>query len=121
MVQARPVASTSGLMRSPIPKNRRFFHATDTNLAPKHFPYAKVKALAQATLDGLVSTCNVPVGGLFQLITLFESEQMILDQCFGGVERSGDACIVEVTFLRGRTDNQKRKLFQHVVARAQLA
>jgi phenylpyruvate tautomerase PptA (4-oxalocrotonate tautomerase family) len=86
--------------------------------APKHVPYTKVKALADAAQDALVKTCNVPVKDLFQLIMRFETEEMILDQTFGGVTRSNDACIVEVTFLRGRTDEQKRQLFQQVVAGA---
>ena len=86
--------------------------------APKHIPCPKVKALADAAQDALVKTCNVPVKDLFQLIARFESEEMILDQTFGGVSRSRDACIVEVTFLRGRTDDQKRNLFQQVVASA---
>ena len=47
--------------------------------APKHIPYPKVKALADAAQDALVKTCNVPVKDLFQLIARFESEEMILD------------------------------------------
>jgi hypothetical protein len=89
--------------------------------APKHLEFAKVKLLADAVQDGLVQTCNVPPKDLFQLITRFESEEMILDLTFGGVNRSRDACIAEITFLRGRTDEQKRSLFKHVAARAAAA
>ena len=83
--------------------------------APKHVAFARVKALADAVQDGLVKTCNVPPKDLFQLISRFEIEEMILDQTFGGVSRSRDACIAEITFLQGRTDEQKRQLFHHVV------
>lgn len=86
--------------------------------APKHLEFAKVKALAEAVHDGLVTTCRVPPKDLFQLISRFEAEEMILDPDFGGVNRSRDACIAEVTFLQGRTDEQKRQLFRHVVERA---
>lgn len=85
--------------------------------APRHLAFAKVKSLADAVQDGLVQTCNVPPNDLFQLVTRFESEEMILDPTFGGVNRSRDACIVEITFLRGRTDEQKRALFKHIAAR----
>ena len=85
---------------------------------PKHLPYVKVKALAEGMQNALVSTCNVPVNELFQLITRFNSKEMILDPSFGGVNRSSDPCIVEVTFLRGRTDDQKRQLFRNIVASA---
>lgn len=86
--------------------------------APKHLEFARVKALADAVQDGLVKTCNVPPEDLFQLISRFEIEEMILDQSFGGVSRSSDACIAEITFLQGRADEQKRQLFRHIVERA---
>jgi phenylpyruvate tautomerase PptA (4-oxalocrotonate tautomerase family) len=86
--------------------------------APRHLALAMVKSLADAAQDALVSTCKVPPNDLFQLITRFEAEEMILDPTFGGVNRSRDACIIEITFLRGRTDEQKRQLFRHVVKKA---
>lgn len=86
--------------------------------APKHLGHSMVNALADAVQSGLVEACNVPPKDLFQLIARFDSEEMILDPNFGGVNRSADACIAEITFLSGRTDEQKRALFQHVVAKA---
>ena len=86
--------------------------------APRHLEFSKVKSLADAVQDGLVQTCKVPPNDLFQIITRCESEEMILDPTFGGVNRSRDACIAEITFLRGRTDDQKRDLFKHIAARA---
>ena len=86
--------------------------------APKHLAYAKVKALADAVQEGLIQTCKVPPNDLFQLISRFESEEMVLDPTFGGVSRSRDACIAEITFLIGRTDEQKRSLFKHIATQA---
>jgi hypothetical protein len=86
--------------------------------APAHLPFARVKALADATQAALVETCAVPTNDLFQLISRFESEEMILDPTFGGVQRSADACIVEILFLQGRTDEHKRQLFRATVAGA---
>ena len=86
--------------------------------APAHLAMSKVKALADAVQQGLVLTCKVPPEDLFQLIASFSREQMILDASFGEVSRSGDACIAEITFLSGRTDDQKRRLFAHVVLSA---
>lgn len=86
--------------------------------APKHIPSSKVKALAEAVQDGLVKTCNVPPNDLFQLISRFDAEEIILDPHFGGVNRSNEACIVEIVFLTGRTDDQKRALFRHISDRA---
>lgn len=89
--------------------------------APKHLPDAQVKALANAAQQSLVATCAVPPNDLFQLITRFDRGDMILDPSFGGVDRSSDACIVEITFLQGRTDNQKRELFKSIAEQAVLA
>ena len=86
--------------------------------APKHLPTTQVRALAAAVQEGLVKTCNVPPNDLFQLISRFDSDEMILDPHFGGVNRSNDACVVEVVFLLGRTDDQKRALYRHVAEQA---
>ena len=86
--------------------------------APRHLPQAQVKALADAAQEALVSTCNVPPKDLFQLLARFDAGEMILDPTFGGVNRSQDACIVEITFLQGRTDDQKRALYQKLTALA---
>ena len=72
-------------------------------------------SFAKAVQDALVKTCNVPPNDLFQLISRFDAEEMIFDPHFGGVSRSRGACIVEVVFLTGRTDDQKRALFRHIV------
>jgi len=86
--------------------------------APRHLAFTKVKALADAVQDGLVQTCNVPPKDLFQLIARYDPEEMILDPTFGGVSRSQEACIAEITFLSGRTDDQKRSLFKHITEKA---
>jgi hypothetical protein len=89
--------------------------------APKHLAFSKIKALAEAVQDGLVQTCNVPPKDLFQLISRFDAAEMILDPTFGGVSRSADACIAEITFLSGRTDDQKRSLFKYIAEKAAFA
>jgi hypothetical protein len=86
--------------------------------APKHLAFSKIKALAEAVQDGLVQTCNVPPKDLFQLISRFDAAEMVLDPTFGGVSRSADACIAEITFLSGRTDDQKRGLFKYIAEKA---
>lgn len=86
--------------------------------APRQLSYDKIKALAEAIQEGLVKTCNVPPNDLFQLISRFEADEIILDPHFGGVNRSNDACVVEIVFLIGRTDDQKRALFRHIADRA---
>lgn len=86
--------------------------------APKHLPMEKARALAKAVQEALVETCKVPRDDLFQLISRFEADEMIQHPHFGGVARSGDACVVEIVYLAGRTDDQKRALYREISLRA---
>ena len=81
---------------------------------PAHLPPARARALADAVHEGLVATCNVPEKDRFQLITRFAADAMIMDPVFPDVMRTADACIVEIMFLGGRSDEQKRTLYRHV-------
>ena len=85
---------------------------------PKHLPPVQVKALPDAVQTGLVGTCNVLLDDRFQLITRFDARDMILNLTFGGMQRTAGACIVEITLLQGRTDEQKRALYRHVADEA---
>lgn len=83
--------------------------------APQHLEQAKVLRLAAAVQAGLVETCNVPPADLFQMVYRVAPECMILDPNFGYVHRSSEACVIEIALLGGRTDGQKRALYQRVV------
>jgi phenylpyruvate tautomerase PptA (4-oxalocrotonate tautomerase family) len=85
---------------------------------PAHLSAAQVRSLADAVHDGLVTTCNVPEDDRFQLVSRFAPDAMMLNPTFGQVRRTADASVVEITFLSGRTEDQKRKLFKQVVERA---
>jgi phenylpyruvate tautomerase PptA (4-oxalocrotonate tautomerase family) len=86
---------------------------------PAHLPARQARALADAVHAGLAQTCGVPPEDRFQLIQRLPEDAMILDPHFGNVSRTRDASIVEITFLRGRTDAQKRALFQSIAAQAE--
>lgn len=81
---------------------------------PKGLPAPKVRGLADAVHDGLVTTCNVPVKDRFQLISSFGEDQMLIDPHFPDVNRTVEASIVEILFLEGRTIAQRAALFQHI-------
>jgi hypothetical protein len=85
---------------------------------PAHLSAAQVRSLADAVHDGLVATCNVPEDDRFQLVSRFAPDAMMLNPTFGQVRRTADASVVEITFLSGRTEDQKRRLFKKVVERA---
>jgi phenylpyruvate tautomerase PptA (4-oxalocrotonate tautomerase family) len=81
---------------------------------PAHLSQEHVLALADAVHVGLVSTCGVPDDDRFQLISRFAADMMLLNATFPNVTRTTNACVVDITFLRGRTDDQKRALYQYV-------
>ena len=85
---------------------------------PAHLNARQVRSLANAVHDALVECCDVPQGDRFQLVSRFEREHLILDPNFGDVKRTADACVIEITFLSGRTDAQKRRLYRDLAARA---
>lgn len=85
---------------------------------PSHLPLERAHALADATHQALVATCAVPMEDRFQLITSFAPGTMLMHPTFPNVQRSADACVVEICFLAGRTGPQKRALYQHVAAGA---
>ena len=82
---------------------------------PTHLKAEKVRTLANAVHEALVSTCSVPAGDRFQLVSRFTDQDMIIDPTFPGVVRTADASIVEITFLAGRTDAKKRSLYRAIV------
>jgi phenylpyruvate tautomerase PptA (4-oxalocrotonate tautomerase family) len=85
---------------------------------PAALPPQKTRALADAVHEGLVETCNVPPGDRFQLISAYAPDMMLIDPTFPDVRRTGEASIVEILFLEGRTIEQKRHLFRRIAERA---
>ena len=85
---------------------------------PDHLSAQQVRGLADAVHDALVKCCDVPQGDRFQLVSHFERDHFILDPTFGDVQRTADACVIEITFLSGRTDDQKRRLYRDLATRA---
>ncbi len=83
--------------------------------APSQLPASAVKQLADAVHTSLMHHCGVPEADLFQLIQRLEPEGMRMDPHFPNVARSAYACIVEIAFLQGRTDDQKRALYRSII------
>jgi 4-oxalocrotonate tautomerase len=72
------------------------------------------QGLCTAVHRALVSTCGVPESDRFQLVTRYSPGSMLIDPHFPDVNRSDRTVIVEILFLTGRTDQQKRSLYQRI-------
>lgn len=87
--------------------------------APEEISLANLQALAAIVQSALVHTCQVPLEDVFQLITQYKAGHMLMDPQFGGVSRSPAALIIEIVFLQGRSDQQKRALYHQIAGQAQ--
>jgi 4-oxalocrotonate tautomerase len=80
-----------------------------------------IAAIADAVHEALVTTANVPADDRFQIIDVVPPERLLAHATYGGVERSEDVVIVEVTLNAGRTVEVKRALYADMARRMESA
>jgi len=67
--------------------------------------------------DALVAQANVPADDRFQIIGQLDSDALIAHPTYGGVNRSNDLIVIEITLNQGRTLEIKKSLYADIVAR----
>jgi len=78
---------------------------------------AFLRSAADCVHDALVAQANVPADDRFQIIQELDAEALIAHPTYGGVNRSGDLIVVEITLNHGRTLEIKKNLYADIVAR----
>jgi len=78
---------------------------------------AELRAIADGVHDALVAQANVPVDDRFQILNRLERDQIVADPSYGGVGRSEDVVIVEITLNVGRTVEIKKNLYADIALR----
>ena len=81
---------------------------------PDTMSYAAARKLAGEIQAAFEATCDVPPDDRFYQIHRLPAEGRILHPTFGGVARSADVVVAEVTLLSGRTDRQKKAFYAAV-------
>jgi 4-oxalocrotonate tautomerase len=76
-----------------------------------------IRSVADAVHEALVSQANVPRDDRFQIVHELADEALIAHPSYGGVNRSKDLIIVEITFNAGRTVEIKKNLYADIVRR----
>jgi phenylpyruvate tautomerase PptA (4-oxalocrotonate tautomerase family) len=71
-------------------------------------------AIATAIQDALVSTLGVPEADRFQLFNEFDAESFRHTSAYLGLTYSDQLLMVEITFLVGRDDGQKKWLLSEI-------
>lgn len=82
---------------------------------------AELLSIGDAVHEALVATANVPADDRFQVLNRLERDQIVAHPSYGGVSRSDDIVIVEITLNAGRTVEIKKKLYAGIAARLESA
>lgn len=80
-----------------------------------------LRSIGDAVHDALVATANVPADDRFQVIQELDADLLIAHPTYGGVKRSDDLIIVEITLNTGRTVDVKKALYAGIAERLQRA
>lgn len=78
-------------------------------------PAAYVRAIGEAIHCAMVETIDVPVRDHFQVISEHDSDHLIFDRNYLGVERSDNIVFVEVVMSSGREVAKKQNFYARVV------
>jgi 4-oxalocrotonate tautomerase len=78
-----------------------------------------VRSVADAVHAALVAQANVPGDDRFQIIHELDDEALIAHPSYGGVNRSKDLVIIEITLNTGRTVEIKKNLYADIAKRLQ--
>ena len=77
------------------------------------------RSVADAVHEALVAQANVPADDRFQIIHELDDEALIAHPSYGGVNRSKDLVIIEITLNTGRTIEIKKNLYAEIARRLQ--
>ncbi len=75
------------------------------------------RSIADAVHEALVAQANVPADDRFQLIFEHDDGSMIAHPSYGGVSRSEDLVLIEITLNAGRPVEVKKSLYADIAAR----
>jgi phenylpyruvate tautomerase PptA (4-oxalocrotonate tautomerase family) len=78
-----------------------------------------VRSIGDAIHEALVAEANVPPDDRFQVFVQLEDDLLIAHPSYGGVSRSDDVVIIQITLNAGRTVEIKKSLYAAIAARLQ--
>ncbi|MFE0463786.1 tautomerase family protein [Kitasatospora sp. NPDC058965] len=76
---------------------------------------ATLRAVADGVHRALVEAIGIPADDRFQVLTTHPAAELIFDQQYLGIDRQDVVC-VQITLVRGRTEQQKRELYRLIAA-----
>lgn len=80
---------------------------------PASTPEAVSRAIPRAVHRALVDAIGIPEGDRFQLVTRYPAADGFFDPDYLGIARQ-DVVAIEITLVRGRSDERKRALYRRI-------
>jgi phenylpyruvate tautomerase PptA (4-oxalocrotonate tautomerase family) len=68
----------------------------------------------QIVYEAMVATCGVPEKDHFQVIGEHDTENLVFDPDYLGIDRSGELVMVQIFFNEGRSVDQKKALYKAI-------
>src|ERR1700751_5343407 len=78
-----------------------------------------IRSVADPVHEALVAQANVPRDDRFQIIRELDDDALIANPGYGGVNRSKDLIVIEITLNAGRTLEIKKNLYADIARRLQ--
>jgi 4-oxalocrotonate tautomerase len=78
---------------------------------------AALRAIGDGVHEALVTQANVPADDRFQILNRLDRDQIVAHPSYGGVNRSEDVVIIEITLNAGRTVDIKKNLYADIALR----
>jgi phenylpyruvate tautomerase PptA (4-oxalocrotonate tautomerase family) len=73
-----------------------------------------LRAISDGVHRALVEAIGIPEDDRFQILTTHPAHELVFDEHYMGVERR-DVVFVQITLLRGRTEEKKQDLYRRIV------
>jgi len=89
--------------------------------APKTKSVQELRTISDGVHDALVAHANVPVDDRFHILNRLERHEIVADPSYGGVARSENLIIIEITLNAGRTVEIKKALYAGIASRLESA
>jgi 4-oxalocrotonate tautomerase len=75
----------------------------------------RILDIGHAVYNAMISVANVPEGDRFQVITRHDAGEIIYpSEGYLGIDYTPDLVIIQVTWVEGRSTDEKKRFYQHI-------
>jgi len=89
--------------------------------APKTKSVDELRTISDRVHDALIAHANVPADDRFHILNRLERHEIVANPSYGGMARSENLIIIEITLNVGRTVEIKKALYAGIASRLESA